>query len=282
MYAEGETEHYISYFKKDFHRDELFVCLADELPENQKPKTKGSLNKVAGDCQFRTYALALACTGEYATFHGGTKPLVMAAFNTAMARVNGIYERDFDLTMVMVPNNDQLIFLNANSDPYTNNSGGTMLGQNQTTCDNIIGSANYDIGHVFSTGGGGIASLNSTCSTNSKARGVTGLSNPIGDPFYVDYVSHEMGHQFGGRHTFNSNQGSCSGNQSNAAAVEPGSGTTIQAYAGICGSHNVQNNGDDYFHAFSLNEMGNHIAGFGGNCAVLTPNGNSAPTVTIT
>lgn len=281
VYAEGETEHYISYFKKDFHRDEPFVCLADELPENQKPKTKGSLNKVAGDCQFRTYALALACTGEYATFHGGTKPLVMAAFNTAMARVNGIYERDFDLTMVMVPNNDQLIFLNANTDPYTNNSGGTMLGQNQTTCNSVIGSANYDIGHVFSTGGGGVASLNSTCSTNSKARGVTGLTNPIGDPFYVDYVSHEMGHQFGGRHTFNSNQGSCSGNQSNAAAVEPGSGTTIQAYAGICGSHNVQNNSDDYFHAFSLNEMGNHIAGSGGNCAVLTPNGNNAPTVTV-
>ena len=283
VYAEGETGHYLSYFKKDYHRDDPFTCHFDELSENQIPNTsipQYPNTKAAGDCQFREYALALACTGEYANYHGGTKASVMAEFNVAMARVNGIYERDFTLTMIMVPNNDELIFLNASTDPYTNNIVGQMLGQNQTTCDNIIGLSNYDIGHVFSTGGGGIASLNSTCG-NGRARGVTGLPNPVNDPFYVDYVSHEMGHQFGGRHTFNSNQGSCSGNQSGIASVEPGSGTTIQAYAGICGSHNVQNNSDDYFHAYSLTEMSNHISGNGGNCAVLMPNGNNAPSVTV-
>ncbi len=283
VFAGNETEHYICYFKKDYHRDDPFACHFDDLPENQIPNTPipQYLNtKSAGDCQFREYALALACTGEYASYHGGTKPDVMAAFNTAMARINGIYERDLDVTMVMVANNDDLIFLNAFTDPYTNNNGGDMLQQNQTTCDDIIGFANYDIGHVFSTGGGGVAYLGSTCG-NFKAGGVTGLSNPVGDPFYVDYVSHEMGHQFGGRHTFNSNQGNCSGNQSGVASVEPGSGSTIQAYAGICGNHNVQNNSDDYFHAYSLNEMGIHIAGNGGNCAELMPNGNNAPAVTV-
>ncbi|TAK30116.1 MAG: propanediol utilization protein, partial [Saprospiraceae bacterium] len=282
-YAKGDTEHYISYFKKDFKNNEAFTCLV-ETPEDTNPssQTQAPVAKITGDCQLRTYALALACTGEYAQYHGGTVPLVMAEYNVAMTRVNGIYERDNSVTMELVPNTSQLIFLNAATDPYTNNNGGTMLGQNQTTCDNIIGSANYDIGHVFSTGGGGVAYLNAVCNNGFKAGGVTGLSNPTGDPFYVDYVAHEMGHQFGGNHTFNSNQGSCAGNQNNSTAMEPGSGTTIMAYAGICGSQNVQNNSDDYFHAINLDEIAAHVTGFGNSCATTTASGNSAPAVTLT
>ena len=277
VYAVGEPGHYVCYYKKDYHRDVEFICHFDEIEENQKlqQELKGQrvVEKMTGDCQFRVYALALACTGEYAQYHGGTVPQVLAEMNTAMARVNGIYERDVDVTMVLVPNNDDLIFLNASTDPYTNGSGGAMLSQNQTTCNNIIGNANYNIGHVFSTGGGGVAFLRSACNNGNKAGGVTGLPNPVGDPFYVDYVAHEMGHQFGGNHTQNN---SC--NRNTPTAMEPGSASTIMGYAGIC-SPNVQNNSDDYFHAVSLAEMGDHIAGNGGNCATLSPNGNSAPTV---
>jgi len=282
-YAHGDREHYSVYFKKDYRRAASaapFVCTADD--EEYLTEIKAGKHQNAdfqGDCRLRTYRLALACTIEYANFHGNTKPLVMAAFNTTMNRVNAVYRREVSVAMQLVAKNDTLIFLSPNTDPYTNNNGSTMLGQNRTTCNTRIGTANYDIGHVFSTGGGGIASLGSVCG-NNKAQGVTGSDQPIGDPFDIDYVAHEMGHQFGGPHTFNGSAGSCSGNANAATAVEPGSGSTIMAYAGICGSQNVQSNSDDYFHASSLQSIGNFITtGTGNGCAVKITTGNNAPTV---
>lgn len=275
-YSTADAENYISYYKTDYHKDTGFECLS-EMPAKEEFSLMGigGAEKTGGDCQLRTYELALACSGEYAQFHGGTKPLVMAEYNVAVTRVAGIYERDLGVTLELVPNTDDLIFLNAATDPYTNNNGGTMLGQNQTTCDNIIGNANYDIGHVFSTGGGGVANLFAVCNGNLKARGVTGLGSPVGDPFYVDYVAHEMGHQFGGNHTQNN---SC--NRNGPTAMEPGSGSTIMGYAGVC-APNVQNHSDDLFHAISLNEIQNYIQGGANGCPDHTPTGNTAPTVTV-
>lgn len=279
----GNDEIYLVYNRKDYLRkkeDALWTCAtpdpdgAQEL-EQVKPLTPAQLAEFQGDTKLRRYRLAMACTGEYATFHGGTKPLVLAAMNTTMNRVNGVYERDFAVTMQLIANNDLLIYLNAATDPYTNNDGGAMLGQNQTTCNNIIGAANYDIGHVFSTGGGGIAGLSVVCGT-SKANGVTGGGSPVGDPFDIDYVAHEMGHQFGGNHTF----GNCGGNVNNPAATEPGSGTTIMAYAGICGGQNVANNSEDIFHGYSILEMGAFIyTGNANNCPVKITTTNNNPDV---
>lgn len=223
--------------------------------------------------QLRTYRLALACTGEYAAFHGGSVSSVLAAMNTSMVRVNGVFERDVAIRMVIVANNDELVFLNANTDPYTNSQGGAMLNENISTCNSVIGSANYDIGHVFSTGGGGVAALQSPCGSN-KAAGVTGQGAPVGDPFDIDYVCHEMGHQFGANHTQNN---SC--NRASSAAYEPGSASTIMGYAGIC-SPNLQNNSDDHFHNKSCNEMiAFSVNGNGNTCASVTSTGNTPPTV---
>ncbi|MBU6343021.1 MAG: zinc-dependent metalloprotease, partial [Bacteroidetes bacterium] len=274
-YQHGNRDYYIVYEKSDYlpkKEDALYTCgtATDGLTELS---LKNNNSEVQGDCRLRKYRLALACTGEYASFHGGTKPLVLAAMNTTMNRVNGIYEDEIAITMQLVAKNDTLIFLNANSDPYTNNDGATMLGQNVSTCNARIGSANYDIGHVFSTGGGGIAGLGVVCS-NSKAQGVTGSSSPVGDAFDVDYVAHEMGHQFGANHTQNNN---C--NRVTGAAMEPGSASTIMGYAGIC-SPNVQSNSDDYFHAYSLQEINAYsILGSGNTCAVKITTGNNNPSV---
>ena len=270
---------YISFFKNDFPVDKGIICSIDNVTSFLEPSAEPNLTPL-GDCDFREYRLALACTGEYAQYHddgdnsnGDITADALAAMVTSMNRVNGIYERDMGLTMIIIANNSLLIYTNANTDPYTNNSGGAMLGENQSNIDSEIGSANYDIGHVFSTGGGGVASLNSPCSNNSKARGVTGRGAPIGDPFDVDYVAHEMGHQFGGNHSYNN---SCGGNRNNSTAYEPGSGSTIMAYAGIC-APNVQSNSDDYFHGISLEEMSTFVTN-GGNCATITSTANDPPT----
>ena len=277
--SQVENDIYQAYAKSDYVRlgqfSQAFTCGVKSHSINT-PVESSQMKTPRGDVNLRTYRLALACTGEYATFHGGNVPDVMDAFVVSMARVNGIYERDLGITMVLIPDNDDLIFLNGNTDPYTNNNGGAMLGQNQNTIDNIIGTANYDIGHVFSTGGGGIASLDSPCNASRKARGVTGLGAPIGDPFNVDYVAHEMGHQFGGNHTQNN---SCQRN--NATAMEPGSASTIMGYAGIC-NPNVQNNSDDYFHAISLQEMTIYSNNGNGNtCAVIGDTGNNQVDLTV-
>lgn len=274
---------YQVYYRKDFNKkDGRFSCgvemsnagFPDHFEDIHHAPT--AAQRSFGDCQLRSYRVALACTGEYATFHGGTVERVLAAYNTTMTRVIGIYERDLGITMKLIANTDQLIFLNASSDPYSNNDGEAMLRQNQQTIDRIIGTRNYDFGHVFSTGGGGIAYLNGPCNTNDKAKGVTGQSTPIGDPFDVDYVAHEMGHQFGADHTQNNN---C--NRNNPTAVEPGSASTIMGYAGIC-PPDVQRNSDGYFNGISINEIQNYVVrGYGNTCATYINVSNSKPTLTV-
>jgi hypothetical protein len=283
----GDIENYISYRKGEVSRDKPMVCgvTGEEIPADQDlpndPKRGDAVNVSSGS-QLRTYRLAMAATGEYTAFFGGTVAQGLAAVVTTINRVDGIYEREVAVRMVLVANNNLLIYTNPATDPYTNDDGFAMLGENQNNVDAVIGTGNYDFGHVVSTNGGGVAGLGVICSTSSKARGVTGTGAPVGDPFDVDYVAHEIGHQFGGNHTFNSNEGvgSCNGNRNPGTAYETGSGITIQAYAGICGVDNVQNHSVDYFHRASLNEILAHVtSGGGAACAAVTSNGNTPPVV---
>lgn len=288
-----KTGYYLSYHRKDYSKplnqrmycgqdgsaqeltgEEPLTVTQEELPAIQF-KTNGTSR--------RNYRLALACTYEYSTAVTGsvtpTKAGVISAITTSVNRVNGIYNRELTVNMTLIDITD-IVYITS-EDPYTNNNGPAMLGQNQTNLTNVIGSANYDIGHVFSTGGGGIASLGAVCSPSNKARGVTGSPFPVGDAFDVDYVAHEMGHQFRGDHTFNNDQtGACSGNMSSSSAYEPGSASTIMGYAGICGSDNLQDHSDAYFHARNLDQMSSFITtGGGSGCATVTPSTNTPPVV---
>lgn len=275
-YTKGNLNNYQIYYRNDYNANRGLSCEFSE----QSEEVKGAmLDKSFGTCELRTYRLALSCTGEYATaVGGGTVNGALAAQVTTMNRVNGIYERDIAVTLTIIANNNLLIYTNSASDPYNDSNAGVLIGQSQSNISAIIGSGNFDIGHTFSTGGGGLAGLGVVCFNSSKARGITGSFNPQGDAFDIDYVAHEMGHQFGANHTFNN---SCGGNRTASTAYEPGSGSTIMAYAGIC-APNVKNNSDAVFHGISLEQIGNIITSSGNTCAVKTPLSNSAPTITGT
>ncbi len=274
-----ESNIYTVYAKSDLNNENKdFECgVIDPLLLDKEDIR--DLARNANDGTLRDFRLALACTGEYATFHGGTIGSALAAMNVTMTRVNGIYKRDLSVTMTIIPTNTAIMFLSGATDPFNNDNANVLIGQSQTEIDARIGNANYDIGHTFSTGAGGLAALGSTCVDGSKAAGVTGLSQPIGDAFDIDFVAHEFGHQFGAPHTFNGTQGNCAGgNRTASNAYEPGSGTTIMAYAGICGSDNVQNNSDAYFHQKSLQMMWDHITSSGACPISAIATGNSTPT----
>lgn len=282
-----DSNTYIVYNRKSIENTLNHVCHTEDSVQNGLiDDLVGQIdaNKVVNDGKMRKYRLALATTIEYSKYHidragAGTlteieqKGIVLEALNVAMTRVNSVYEDELSVTMELIADNDKIIFIT--SDEYSNDNGSAMLGQNQLVVDREIGKANYDIGHVFSTGGGGVAYLGSPCGTR-KAGGVTGLPSPINDAFYIDFVAHEMGHQFGAPHTFNN---SCGGNVSRNSSMEPGSGSTIMAYAGIC-APNVSRNSDPYFASISLLLMNNFLKG-SGSCSVNTPIANTAPVITM-
>ena len=279
-YSEDNRQ-YMVYKTSDLkEEDALFKCNVEEIAK--KSMSTSAKSSAVNDGNLKIFRLALVCSGEYAQFHlenqnvsataseADKKIAVLSAMNTTMTRVNGVFEKDLSVKMEIVADNEKVIFLDADTDNITDGDPDAMIDEVQTIADLEIGTANYDIGHIFSTGGSGLAGLGVVCITGQKARGVTGRGSPIGDPYDIDYVAHEMGHQFGADHTQNND---C--NRSNATAVEPGSASTIMGYAGIC-APNVQSISDAYFHAVNITQMQLVIASSGG-CATITSTGNNAP-----
>ncbi|QBA21681.1 T9SS type A sorting domain-containing protein [Chryseobacterium indologenes] len=278
---------YIIYKKSDRkdHFNKLECTVSDAA---QKGNLNAVTHKNADDATLRTFRLALSCTGEYTSYFGGTKAQALAAMNNTMTRVNGIFENDFAARMVLIANNDDLIYTNAATDPYSSSS--QMKNWNLELMNNLsstIGNNNFDIGHLFGRDGGGgnagcigcicdndmstYQSQGITYPSSYKGSGYTSPANgnPSGDTFDIDFVAHEMGHQFGGNHTSSYRV------EPDLKSVEPGSGSTIMGYAGVT-SYDVQNNSDPFFHAISIEQITNNIKAK--TCSVNTNTGNSIPT----
>ncbi|MFD1873959.1 reprolysin-like metallopeptidase [Hymenobacter bucti] len=280
--TQADTKHYLSFWKRAMPGRQ-FECGTKESGALQLDAGKDAAN-LAGRTSgpvLRTYRLAMAATAEYTAYQGGTVALGLAAIVTSVNRVVGVYEKELAVRFVLVNGTASLVYTDAATDPFDNaNTGNALLAQNQTNTDALIGTDNYDIGHVFSTASGGVAGLGVVCRAGQKARGTTGTRAPVGDAFDIDYVAHEIGHQCGGSHTFDSTTGSCGGgNRSANTAYEVGSGTTIMAYAGICGATNTQLNSDAYFHVGSYDQILAYLGST--SCAVTTSTGNAPPSISL-
>jgi subtilisin-like proprotein convertase family protein len=267
------------------------TCKTVDIALNKELVKKTSQIK-SNNGVFKTMRLALSCTGEYATYFGGTVAGALAGMNATMTRVNGVFNKDLALKLEIIAGNSALIYTNSATDPYsdykiddptnviTDGSEGAWNLELQSTLTTTIGNSNYDIGHLFANSGGGgdagcigCVCVNPTASDPyGKGSGYTSPSNgiPQGDGFDIDYVVHEMGHQLGANHTFSFIY------EGDGFGVEPGSGSTIMGYAGISHGYDVQNQSDDYFSYVSILQIQNNLVS---KCSVNTALINQTPTV---
>lgn len=292
-YQTGDTDNYVVFYKNQYgNPTRQFHCKLDEALNDDKNmldsavKPLDLLDDFSHGASIRTYRLAIATTFEYTTFFRQTgdtdQQAQTRAFNavtTSVNRIIAVYRKEFAVSFTLVSGTN-LTFVTNPEVPgnYANNGSGADLAVNQTNVDTIIGTANYDVAHLFETVDSGVATLQSVCNAATKARGLSGQPAPQGDPFDVDYVAHEMGHQFAGNHTFNS-----TANCNNAPAIarrEPGSAVTVMGYAGICSStSNVQRNSIDTFHVYNLASEIIPFITTGGGAACGTTTGTNAPPV---
>ena len=259
-----------------------FNCSTEDIAISQNLSDRLVNVTLSSAQSYKTMRLALSCTGEYGQYHGGTVSGALAAMNATMTRCNGVFERDLAVKLLIIATNNLVVYTNATTDPYS--AAANMNNWNaelQSTLNTVIGAANYDIGHLFgATGGGGSAGcIGCVCVDATKGSGITSPVDgiPQGDTFDIDYVSHEMGHQMGANHSFTHTA------ENNTVNVEPGSGSTIMAYAGLGGAGiDMQQNSDDYFHFKSFSQIQSNLGGktcpVSTNLAVLNPR----PGVTVT
>ena len=282
----GDTSLYLSYWgdalpapEKAFAEPELDRRTQRAVERAASPQV-GAAGAVVTR---REYRLALVSDPSYATYFspsstadGVSNPAVLSAKTTLMNRVNQIYGDDVAVRMLLVNGTDKLNFQTLTEATGANGpcggspcysaddmtGCGDVIDKNPHVLAKLIGAENYDIGHIMfgeAGDGGGVAYLGVVGEDEYKGGGCTGLADPIGDGFAIDYVAHEMGHQFNGDHTFNGSGGSCAGNGEASASVEPGSGSSVQAYAGICGSDDLQPHTDPYFSQKSQDQITSHI-----------------------
>ncbi len=290
-YSTADPNLYFSYFTKDAIAPPSHLrarCDFDHQHDlhKEKPDSHGDHDKSTGST-LRTFRLAMAANAEFtAEFGGGTAAGGLAAVTNYVNTINAIYRQELSIHFNLVSGTN-LIYTNAGTDPYSNDTG-PMIDENRTNVDAVIGSANYDIAHVLGYdvnfgSGGGLAYAGVVCEDGYKGGGASVIGSGYGQVFYDQLILHEMGHQFGMSHSYNSVIPVCT-TRNPATSVEPGAGATIMSYGFTCGS-------DDYFsssqmgpilifHTISYSQAETYIASAGG-CFSATATGNAVPVITM-
>ena len=229
--------------------------------QNFSAKTTSENNVV------KIFRIAVATTGEYTSFWGdnddsnGTNVEdAMGALVSSVNRISSVFEDEVKVRLELV-SDERLIYEDQDTDPFSGNFATEL----QSTLDEVMGDSSYDIGHVFDYGqpDGDAGCIGCVCVSGKKGQGYS--THPFrdifggeyrNDYFDLDYAGHEIGHQFGAYHSFSFDT------EGTGFNAEPGSGSTIMAYAGITAEDDVQLHGDPYFHYHSIQ----NISGCGCHC----------------
>lgn len=283
-YPDVHMVHYV----KDIPFTLPISCGTKEILAARKSNVGSRIQAAVGDCQLRNYRLAVAATGEY-TAWAGSQTNALTYIGIAVNDVTAIYQRDAAITFTLV-SNSSTVYTDAATDPYNTGAGaGGALTDNHNTMNAVYTSGGYDLGIVFHNGwNGGVAALQSTCYNPWKGMAAAGLNFGTGanptmgpqGPIFVNTVAHEMAHQFGVQHTMSSITGGCNGNENVPTSWEPGGGSTIMAYAGVCSGTAYQTYSDLYFHGGSILQMMDYAINYA-TCGTNSALSNTAPTVTV-
>jgi len=280
-------------YERDIAVMQNFSCGTDHTNHKTSPP---SMKRTSVGTTERKYTMAIACTGEFSNERGNNLSTINGDIMTFLTLLNTIYERDLAITFELTADNDDIIFFNPATDGLTPGSSSAQLSSAQSVIGSTIGSANYDIGHVFHelnfSGGGwtgsGVASLGVVCNSSFKARGWSGCGGNYPNDFWMGIFAHEVGHQFDATHTFYGTTGNCAGSQRSVGnGVEPGSGNSLMSYEGTCGasggcpSQNITPQSDFlYFHGHSIDQIQNFVSS-SGSCFNSTSTGNSPPVISM-
>ncbi len=287
---EGYEDAYLFYTEENLNTSEntTLVC-GNNLLKNLK-KDELTLKPLSTDSLFDThlkvFRIAITATEGFTNAAGGTRESALAAIVRALTSLNVIYEKDAGIRFVLHENNDQLIFTDSILSPYTDSEDAFGLWwENAFLLDSLLGNENYDLGHVFAaecTGGvSGLAALASVCSTTNKARAASCVFDGNLGTFRTT-LFHEIGHQLGANHTW-SNCGVAvnEGQRSAATAVEPGGGSTIMSYGGVCGPFDIVTTAQDNLHGISIQEIESALTSDSIGCYQLIPTENTPPIINV-
>ncbi|MFK8005248.1 MAG: reprolysin-like metallopeptidase [Saprospiraceae bacterium] len=293
---------HVSYKMSKSLTDNMTCGVIDDImtPNNQNNFSGTGTTSLqmppSNGADLKNFRIAIASSGEFTIARGSTLTLVNDAITIYLNALNAIFESELSMTFTLIADNDDIIFF----DPATD---GLDVNNRTTTAHNVInstiGSANYDLGHVFhelpSPGpgfstGSGIAGLGVVCRSSFKGRGWTGAGGSYSTAFFMGIFSHEVGHQFNASHTFYGTSGNCNASQrSPGNGFEPGSGNTIMSYEGSCfasgsctSTHNITPQvATAYFHIHSLIQMIEYTTTGFGTCSTISSTGNNLPVVTV-
>ncbi len=290
--AQSSKDQYRVYYKRDLNPDPAYIELAepevlpgDASAATTKNESSLSVNQSFGSVgqQLRTYRLALSLEAEATRLVGGTTQRGLEFLVETVNFLNTIFEREVGIRLVLIERNDELIFLNPNTDPFEIPSFAHTENNNYLRSEQGLPPESYDLGHVIQNFGGGQAAVGQVCNDRSKGSARTGLGPSrsgfdAGSAQWKDRIigvfAHEVGHQFGALHTQNS---ICNRTERNAWEVH--SGSTIMGYPGVC-APSLQRKADPVFHAGSRDAILEYIIeGAGAKCATVESVNYVPPTI---